>query len=222
MKKCWWPLSDISGSVPVASVYSVTFSLYVNAVKQKSLLTVTVISSSVGTSLYGIRCVTVYHIFGVEYVTLSSGVALVLLIPLREGLHPFFLLLEIFPGTYVPIWISWTVILIVNNFQSPWLLLLLVGKIFSGTYILVGSDFTGSCARYLLHATRSDAASILGPICPLLIVLGAHLWGWWVGATVQWLGCILMLGQACFCNIPGTHPCQTLLGNQRCKSFAWR
>ena len=83
-------MSEIYGSAPVASVYSVLFSLYVNAVKQKTLLTVTVVSSSVGTSLYGIRCVTVYYIVGVEYVTLSSGFTLVLLIPLREGLHSFF------------------------------------------------------------------------------------------------------------------------------------
>ena len=106
MKNYWWPLRKISGIAPVASVYSVIFSLYVNAVKQESLLTVTVVSSSVGTSLYGIRCVTVYHIVGLEYVTLSSCADLVLLIPMREGLHTFFLLLEIFPGTYVPIWIS--------------------------------------------------------------------------------------------------------------------
>ena len=90
MKKCWWPLSDISGSVPVASVYSVTFSLYVNAVKQKSLLTVTIVYSSVGTSLYGIRFVTVYYILGVAYVTLSYSIALVLLITLRGGFHPSF------------------------------------------------------------------------------------------------------------------------------------
>ena len=60
MNKYWWTLSDISGSAPVASVYSVPFSLYVNSVKQKALLTVTVLYSSVGTSLYGIRFVTVY------------------------------------------------------------------------------------------------------------------------------------------------------------------
>ena len=97
MKKYWWPLSDISGSAPVASVYSVTFSLYVNAVKQKALLTVTVVYSSVGTSLYGIRCVTVYYILGVAYVTLSSGISLVLLITLRGGASSFlFTFLEIF------------------------------------------------------------------------------------------------------------------------------
>ena len=90
MKKYWWPLSEISGIAPVASMYSVLFYFYVNAAKQKSLLTFTVVSSSVGTSLYGIRCVTVYYIVGVSYVTLSSGAALVLLIPLRKGLHPFF------------------------------------------------------------------------------------------------------------------------------------
>ena len=97
MKKYWWPLSDISGSAPVASVYSVTFSLYVNAVKQKALLTVTVVYYSVGTSLYGMRFVTVYSILGVSYVTLSYSISLLLLITLRGGSSSFLLLfLDIF------------------------------------------------------------------------------------------------------------------------------
>ena len=126
-------------------------------------------------------------------------------------------LLEVFPGNCGLIWISWTGIIRGNNCQSPWLALLLVGKTCSGACILTDSHCTGLCVHCLLHAPRFDATTILAPIYSLFIVTGTRLWGWWVGATVLWLVCVLMWEQACFCDTPGNTPCQTLLGTQRWK-----
>ena len=74
------------GSALVASVYSVPFYFSTNAAKQKTVLNFPVRSSSVGAFSSVIRCGAKYYIFGMAYVTLSSGLSLVLLITLRGAL----------------------------------------------------------------------------------------------------------------------------------------
>ena len=54
MKKCWWPLRDITGSTLVASMYSVPLYLSANAAKQETLLNVPDGSSNVGSLSSGI------------------------------------------------------------------------------------------------------------------------------------------------------------------------
>ena len=122
--------------------------------------------------------------------------------------------MDIFPGTCVTTWISLTVTLIGNHCQYPWSVLRLVGKTCSCAYTWVDSACTGSCENFWPHVPWSDAASILGQICPLLIVRGSKLWGWWVSYTFHWLDRALSWVKSCSCNIHGTHPCQILLGNQ--------
>ena len=140
----------MAGSAPVESVYSVPFYCSNNTSKQKTWLTVLAGSSSVGASSFGIRCGSGSSIFGMANVTLSPGIALVLIIPLRGRFILTFSVSGYFPGNCVPIWISWMVILVVNIFQSTLLALQLMGKSCSGAYNLVGSSCTGSCANVLL------------------------------------------------------------------------